>query len=123
MLEHGLSSGVEFSADMTVGPVRVVLLLEVSVQRLDEGSLLITEVTAPWLVVRVISVHVVHQPSESAALFATQLTEAELLTAVRYFLLGAVSHSSCFWRAFIFVSWPPSLSFMGKRVSDAEYYN
>ena len=65
---------------MTVGPVRVVLLLDVSVQRLDEGSLLITEVTLPGLVVLVISVHVVHQPSESPALLATQLTDTEFFS-------------------------------------------
>ena len=54
-----------------------MLLLEVSVERLDEGSLLITEVTAPWFVVLMFSVHVVHQPSESPALLATQLADTE----------------------------------------------
>ena len=50
MLEHGLSSGVEFPTDRTVGPGRGVLLLEVTIQSLDQGILLITEVTPPWLV-------------------------------------------------------------------------
>ena len=56
-----------------------MLSLEVSVQRLDEGSLLMTEVTAPRLVVLVVPVHVVHQPSESPALLITKLTDTEFL--------------------------------------------
>ena len=97
MLEHGLSSGVKFPTDRTVGPGRGVLLLEVSVQRLDEGSLLITEVTAPRLVVLVISVHVVHQPSESPALLATQLADTEFFSMLRKFTPCRITHFSLFY--------------------------
>ena len=96
MLEHGLSSGEEFPTDRTVGPGRVVLLLEVTVQSLDEGSLLITKVTAPRLVVLVISVHVVHQPSESPALLATELADTEPFVMLRKFNLGSIAHFSLF---------------------------
>ena len=106
MLEHGLSSGVEFSADMTVGPGRVVLLLEVSVQRLDEGSLLITEVTAPRLVVLMIPVHVVNQPSESPALLATQLADTEPFPMLRKSNLSRVTYFSLFDLLCGFCPWP-----------------
>ena len=66
-----------------------------SEQGLGEGGSQVTEVTLPWLVVLVISVHVVHQPSEAPALLATQLTDAELFTAVRYLLLGAGRQLFC----------------------------
>ena len=96
MLEHGLSSGVKFSTDRTVRPGRGVLLLEVSVQRLDEGSFLITEVTAPRLVVLMIPVHVVHQPSESPALLATQLADTEPFPMLRKTYLCRVTQFSLF---------------------------
>ena len=72
-----------------------MFLLEVSVQSLDESCPLTTEVTPPWLVVLVISVHVVHQPSEAPTLEAAQLTDAELLVTLRYFLLCGLTHQSC----------------------------
>ena len=46
-----------------------MLLLEVPVQSLDEGGAGIAEAALPRLVVAVIFVHVIHQPSEPAALF------------------------------------------------------
>ena len=96
MMKHGLSSGVELSTDRTVGPRRVVLLLEVSVQRLDEGSLLMTEVTLPRLVVLMVFVHVVHQPSESPTLLATQLADTEPFEMLRKFDLGSIAQFSLF---------------------------
>ena len=72
-----------------------MLLLEVPVQSLDEGCPYITEMTPPWLIVFMVSVHVVHQPSEAPALLATQLTDTELSTAVRYLLLGAGRQLFC----------------------------
>ena len=80
MQYHGLSSAELLPADVTGAGLSVVLLLEVSVQSLHEGCPLITDVTLPWLVVPVVAVHVVHQPSEAPTLLAAQLTEAELLT-------------------------------------------
>ena len=71
-----------------------MFLLEVSVQSLDESCPHITEVTPPWLVVLVISVHVIHQPSEAPALLATQLTDAETLVMLQECLLGGVAHFS-----------------------------
>ena len=50
--------------------------------------------TPPWSVVLVISVHVVHQPSEAPALLATQLAQTELLAAVGQFLLSNIAHLS-----------------------------
>ena len=73
----------------------VVDLFDVSEQGLGEGGSQVTEVTLPWLVVLVISVHVVHQPSEAPALETTQLTDAELLVTLRYFLLCGLTHQSC----------------------------
>ena len=80
MQYHGLSSAELLPADVTGARLGVVLLLEVSVQSLHEGCPLMTDVTPPWLVVLVVSVHVVHQPSEAPTLPAAQLTDAELLT-------------------------------------------
>ena len=54
-------------------------LFEVSVQSLGEGGAKVTDVTLPRLVVLVIPVHVVHQPSESPTLEATQLTDTKFL--------------------------------------------
>ena len=72
----------------------VVDLFDVSEQSLGEGGSKVTEVTLPWLVVLVISVHVVHQPSEAPALLATQLTGAEPFVMLRESLLGGVAHFS-----------------------------
>ena len=80
MQYHGLSSAELLPADVTGAGLSVVLLLEVSVQSLHEGCPLMTDVTPPWLVVPVVFVHVVHQPSEAPTLPAAQLTDAELLT-------------------------------------------
>ena len=45
-----------------------VFLLQVSVQSLNKGCLVIANMTPPGFVVLVVSVHVVHQPSEPSAL-------------------------------------------------------
>ena len=97
MQYHGLSSAELLPADVTGAGLSVVLLLEVSVKSLHEGCPLMTDVTPPWLVVPVVSVHVVHQPSEAPTLLAAQLTDAELLTALGYFPLCNVAHSPRFW--------------------------
>ena len=67
-----------------------------SVESLDEGCPLITNVTSPGFVVLVVSVHVVHQPSEPTALFIAELTDAEGLDTRGYFLLGCLTHPSGF---------------------------
>ena len=95
MMKHGLSSRIKFATEGADCSRGVMFLFEVSVQSLDESCPLTTEVTSPWLVVLVISVHVVHQPSEAPALLATQLTDTELSTAVRYLLLGAGRQLFC----------------------------
>ena len=82
MVQHGLGPGEHLPTDGTGTPAGPVLLLQVSVQGLDEGCPDITEMTSPGFVVLVVSVHVVHQPSESTALETTKLTKAELSTAV-----------------------------------------
>ena len=82
---------------MTGTATNPVLLLQVSVQSLHEGCPLTTEMTYPGFVVLVVSVHVVHQPSEPSALFLTQLTDAELLVILGYFLLGILAQISCLW--------------------------
>ena len=97
MLYQGLSSTERLPADMTGAVLGVVLLSEVSVQSLHEGCPLITDVTLPWLVVPVVSVHVVHHPSEAPTLLAAQLTDAELLTALGYFPLCNFAHWPRFW--------------------------
>ena len=71
MVEHGLSPAEHFPTDRARPPTDPVLLLEVSEESLHEGSPLVTDVTSPGLVVLVISVHVVHQSSETAALLIT----------------------------------------------------
>ena len=95
MLHHGLRPPDLLPTDVTPAGLGVVLLPEVPVQGLGEGGSQATDVTVPGLVVLVISVHVVHQPSEAPALLATQLTDAELSTAVRYLLLGAGRQLFC----------------------------
>ena len=120
MKEHGLSPGECFTTNVTGTPICTMLLFEVPVESLDEGCPYITEMTPPGLIVFMVSVHVVHQPSEAPALLATQLAQTELLAAVRYFLLGTLGHSSCFGRALYLISWSASLSLLGSWL-DAEY--
>ena len=91
---------------MTGTPISSVLLFEVSVQSLDEGCPHITEVTAPRLVVLVISVHVVHQPSESPALLATQLADTEPFPMLRKSNLSRVTYFSLFDLLCRFCPWP-----------------
>ena len=68
VVQHGLSPAEHFPTDRAGPPADAVLLLEVPEESLHEGSPLVTDVTSPGLVVLVISVHVVHQSSETAAL-------------------------------------------------------
>ena len=95
MLHHGLGPPDLLQTDVTPAGLGVVLLPEVPVQALGEGGSQATDVTMPGLVVLVISVHVVHQPSEAPTLETTQLTDAELLVTLRYFLLCGLTHQSC----------------------------
>ena len=78
VVEHGLSSTEHFATDWTGTSTDPVLLLQVSVESLDEGCPLITEMTSPGFVVRVVSVHVVHQPAEPSALFVTHLEKGSV---------------------------------------------
>ena len=94
MMKHGLSSRIKFATEGADCSLGFMFLFEVSVQSLDESCPLTTEVTPPGLVVLVISVHVVHQPSEAPALLATQLTDAEPFVMLRESLLGGVAHFS-----------------------------
>ena len=66
-------------------------LLEVSVESLDEGCLVITEGALPRRVVAVVPVHVVHQPAEAPALLGAQLAHAELLVVLRDLPLGQLA--------------------------------
>ena len=59
-MEHGLSSGEHLPTDGAGTSIDPVLLLQVSVESLDEGCPLITEVTSPGFVVLVVFVHVVN---------------------------------------------------------------
>ena len=94
MKHHGLSSTEGLPTDWTAAGPGIVVLVEVSVQSLGEGGFQVTEVTLPGLVVLVISVHVVHNTTESATLEATQLTDTELPAALRYLLLCNLAHHS-----------------------------
>ena len=82
MMKHGLSSRIKFATEGADCSRGVMFLFEVSVQSLGECRPKVTEMTHPRLVVLVIPVHVVHQPSEAPALLLTQLTHAELLVAL-----------------------------------------
>lgn len=66
-------------------------LLEVPVQSLDEGGLVVTVGALPGLVVAVVSVHVVHQPPEAPALPLAQFTHTELFVVLRNLPLGVVT--------------------------------
>ena len=92
MVQHGLGPGEHLPTDGTGTPAGPVLLLQVSVQGLDEGCPDITEMTSPGFVVLVVSVHVVHQPAEATTLFVTNLTDTELLVILGYFPLGDLTH-------------------------------
>ena len=63
-------------------------LLEVPVQSLDEGSLVVTVGALPGLVVAVVFVHVIHQTPESSTLLAAQFAHTELLIVLRNLPLG-----------------------------------
>ena len=92
VLHHGLRPPDLLPTDGTPAGLGVVLLLEVSVQGLGEGGPQATDVTLPGLVVLVISVHVVHQPSEPPTLEVTQLTDTKLPATLRYLLLCNLAH-------------------------------
>ena len=79
MLHHCLSSTETFPTDWADAGLSVMNLFELFVQSLGEGCAKVTDVTLPRLVVLVVPVHVVHQPSESPALEATQLADTEFL--------------------------------------------
>ena len=83
VMQHGLSSGEHLPTDGTGTPAGPVLLLQVSVESLDEGCPHMTDVTSPGFVVLVVPVHVVHQPSKAPALFVANLAETELLVILR----------------------------------------
>ena len=94
MVQHGLGPGEHLPTDGTGTAAGPVLLLQVSVECLDEGCPHITEVTSPGFVVLVVPVHVVHQPSEAPALFVANLADTELLVILGYFPLGHLAHLS-----------------------------
>ena len=93
-MKHGLSSRIKFATEGADCSLGFMFLFEVSVQSLDESCPLTTEVTPPGLVVLVISVHVVHQPSEAPTLLATQLTDTGNCMMLQESLLGGVAHFS-----------------------------
>ena len=66
-------------------------LLEVSVQGLDEGCLVVAVSTLPWLVITVVPVHVVHEAPEAPTLLPTELAHTELLVVLRNLPLGVVT--------------------------------
>ena len=95
-MEHGLCSTEHLATDRTGASTHPVLLLQVPVESLHEGCPLITNVTSPGFVVLVVSVHVVHQPSEPPALFVAELADAEGLDTRGDFLLGLLAHLAGF---------------------------
>ena len=66
-------------------------LLEVPVQCLDEGCLVVAVGALPGLVVAVVLVHVIHQTPESSTLLAAQFAHTELLIVLRNLPLGVVT--------------------------------
>ena len=112
MVQHGLGPGEHLPTDGTGTAAGPVLLLQVSVESLHEGSPHVTDVTTPGLVVLVVSVHVVHQASEPTALFVANLTDAELLVILRYFPLGDLAHMSSLRRLVSLDPRPPSLPWL-----------
>ena len=69
----------------------LVDLLEVPVQCLDEGCLVVAVGALPGLVVAVVLVHVIHQTPESSTLLAAQFAHTELLIVLRNLPLGVVT--------------------------------
>ena len=112
MKHHGLRSTEGLPTDWTAAGPGIVVLVEVSVQSLGEGGSQATDVTMPGLVVLVISVHVVHQPSESPALFVANLTDTELLVILRNFPLGQLAHLPRLRRLVSLYPRPPSLPWL-----------
>ena len=96
-MQHGLGSMEYLAAHRTGTTTQPVLILQVSVESLDKGCTLRTNMTFPRLVVLVVSVHVVHQASETPALLSAEFTDAEGLDTVSDFLFGFVTHPSGFW--------------------------
>ena len=82
------------AAHRTGTTTQPVLILQVSVESLDKGCTLRTNMTFPRLVVLVVSVHMVHQASETTAIFIAEFTDAEGLDTFGDFLLGGVTHPS-----------------------------
>ena len=111
-MQHGLSSGEDLPTDGTGTSAGAVLLLQVAVESLDEGSPDITEVTSPGFVVLVVPVHVVHQPSEAPALFVANLADTELLVILGYFPLGHLAHLPCLGRLVALDPRSPSLPWL-----------
>ena len=111
--QHGLGSGVSLPTLRTGTLVHLVDLLQMSVESLHEGCAGVAETAFPRLVVAVIFVHVVHQPSEPPALFLTQLANTELLVVLGNLFLGAVTQFSLLFQTFLWNDflWPPSLPF------------
>ena len=112
VVQHGLGPGEHLPTDGTGTAAGPVLLLQVSVESLHEGSPHVTDVTTPGLVVLVVSVHVVHQPSESPALFVANLTDTELLVILRNFPLGHLAHLPRLRRLVSLYPRPPSLPWL-----------
>ena len=99
-MQHGLGSSEYLATHRTGTTTQPVFLLQVSVESLDKGCTLRTNMTFPRLVVLVVSVHVVHQASETPALFTAEFTDAEGLDTLGDFIPGGVAHLSS--------PWPPS---------------
>ena len=76
-MKHGLGPGEDLPTHGAGAPTGPVLLLQVPVQSLHEGRPDVTHMAPPWLVVHVVPMHMVHQPSEPTALLLTNLTDAE----------------------------------------------
>ena len=69
--QHGLGSGVGLPTLGAGALVHLVDLLQMPVERLDEGGAGVAEITLPRFVITVILVHVIHQSSEASALLLT----------------------------------------------------
>ena len=108
-MQHGLGSSEYLATHRTGTTTQPVLILQVSVESLDKGCTLRTNMTFPRLVVLVVSVHVVHQASETTALFTAELTDAEGLDTLGDFIPGGIAHLSGPW--FLVQTTDPSPSF------------
>ena len=111
--QHGLSPGVRLPTLGAGALVHLVDLLQMSVESLHEGRAGGAETALPGLVVAVVFVHVVHQPSEPPALFLAQLANTELLVVLSYLFLGAVAQLSLLLQSFQWNNflWSSSLPF------------